>query len=140
MTTTLPPSGARIYARQLFAKRHGYALWCPEPYGSSSAYVATGVSIGDVGYVTDNGGFETLFNICLDASHPLNYKGVPENFEVLHIPEDRIDRKKKFHRTDTKIVSEVHEGRSVGAGASTSEAMCVNFILLLTCLQFELVP
>ena len=125
MPSALPPSDASVYARQLIRKRHGYPLWCPEPYGSSPVYVATGVSIGDVGYVTDDGAFETLFNICSDAENPLNRKGVPEAFVKLDIPEDSINNITNFHGINSKIVNEVDKERSVGAGVSTTNTMCV---------------
>lgn len=40
-----------------------------------------GVSLGDVGVLTPEGGFDFLFNIFLDASHPVNAAvGVPAGF------------------------------------------------------------
>ncbi|KAH0588260.1 hypothetical protein H2248_006968 [Termitomyces sp. 'cryptogamus'] len=64
-----------VYARQLLPKRHGYPLWIPEPYGNSLPYRTKGVRIGDVGYVTEDGAFETLFNVRASPSNLVNYRG-----------------------------------------------------------------
>lgn len=40
-----------------------------------------GISIGDVGILTPEGGFDFVFNIFCDATHPINaVVGVPDNF------------------------------------------------------------
>lgn len=38
------------------------------------------VCLGDVGYVDEDGGFRSLFNITVDATDELNAYGVPEGF------------------------------------------------------------
>jgi len=43
-------------------------------------YRRQGVSIGDVGIITSSGEFDFLFNMFLEATHPINRGLVPENF------------------------------------------------------------
>ena len=72
---------SRIYHRLLSNEGHGHPLWIPEPNENLSyEYRQRGVSIGDVGIITCNGGFDFLFNICLPATDPINRGGVPEGF------------------------------------------------------------
>ena len=54
-----------IYREQLTSLFHGHALWQPD--GPD----ATGVSVGDVGYVRE-GRFIRMFNVLLEWNHPLN--------------------------------------------------------------------
>lgn len=60
----------------------GYPLWIPSP--STSLPIVNrklGVSLGDVGVFTRNAGFDYLFNIFHDATHPINAAvGIPEGF------------------------------------------------------------
>lgn len=66
----------------LLSKNRGYPLWIPSP--STSLPILNrklGVSLGDVGVLTSEGGFDYLFNIFHDATHPINaVVGVPEGF------------------------------------------------------------
>ncbi|ESK82294.1 hypothetical protein Moror_15469 [Moniliophthora roreri MCA 2997] len=49
-------------------------------------YRKQGVSIGDVGAINDQGGFEYFFNILLPAHHPCNQAGgVPDGFTPLSV-------------------------------------------------------
>lgn len=64
-----------LYRRLLSTKNRkgGYPLWVPEPNKTlPNAYCERGVSIGDVGLITDDGQFDYLFNICEDENHPVN--------------------------------------------------------------------
>lgn len=48
-------------------------MWIPEPNKAlPQAYRERGVSIGDVGIITEDGQFDYLFNICEDEDHPVN--------------------------------------------------------------------
>ncbi|KIJ58143.1 hypothetical protein HYDPIDRAFT_34451 [Hydnomerulius pinastri MD-312] len=66
----------------------GYPLWVPEPDSSlPTEYQSKGLTVGDVGVVTEDGSFDVFFNICLPETHPLHRAyGVPEGFKqiVLH--------------------------------------------------------
>jgi len=55
----------------------------------SRSYRRQGVSIGDVGIFTSDGGFDFLFNVCLPAGHSSNPNELPEGFScVLLNPAD----------------------------------------------------
>ena len=74
-----------IYAAQLAALGHGYALWVPEPRSYEE------VRIGDVGYLL-GGALYRLFNATLAANHPLNQTlGVPDGFVPFSIPPNSAD-------------------------------------------------
>jgi len=47
------------------------------------AYQKIGVHIGDVGVITQDGGFAFLFNICVPRDHPINPRILPEDFSPL---------------------------------------------------------
>ncbi|KAF9074531.1 hypothetical protein BDP27DRAFT_1288054 [Rhodocollybia butyracea] len=77
-----------VYARLLFRKQRGYALWKPKPDERlPEPYKQEGVRIGDVGVLNEFGGFDDLFNACLPADHPINAGRVPPDFKQLHIDE-----------------------------------------------------
>jgi hypothetical protein len=104
----LPPRSlnkSQLYAQQLLPERHGYPLWVPEPHGNTPTYQTKGVRIGDVGYVTQDGGFETLFNIRASAEDPINHRGVPENFERVQIHERDIIPTLNYHEPGEAVSS-----------------------------------
>ncbi|KAF9062302.1 hypothetical protein BDP27DRAFT_295165 [Rhodocollybia butyracea] len=76
---------SEVYARHMLLRANGYPLWRPKLNNSSLPLLhrQEGVRIGDIGIITDTGGFDYLFNICHDASHPLNEGRVPEGFKPL---------------------------------------------------------
>lgn len=113
-----PVSDAEIYARSLLSRCHGYPLWIPEPFGVIAEHHSVGVRIGDVGYVTEEGAFETLFNVRAEANDPINQHGVPEGFVPLRINERDITVLMDYHRAGT-IPSKSGKQRSVGFGLST---------------------
>jgi hypothetical protein len=70
------PTSPEILAGQLYHYGHGRALWSPEPLDGE-------VRIGDVGHIDEYGAFRRLFNVTVDAEHPLNRGGLPDNFVPL---------------------------------------------------------
>ena len=73
-----------IYERHMYLKKHGHPLWIPQPnMRLSLSYRRKGVSIGDVGIFTSDGGFDFLFNVCLPAGHSDNPDELPEGFSRL---------------------------------------------------------
>ncbi|KAF9230640.1 hypothetical protein BU15DRAFT_57042 [Melanogaster broomeanus] len=69
----------------------GFSLWCPEPDGRLPADYASGVKFGDLGIVTEIGGFDILFNICLPANHPIHRThGVPPGFRQVILNDDNV--------------------------------------------------
>ena len=71
-----------IYSRLLFKAGQGYPLWNPAlPAYCPEEYKLAGMQVGDVGYLTPDGGFFFLFNISLSKDHPINkWRGVPDDF------------------------------------------------------------
>jgi hypothetical protein len=122
---------AQVYASQLLLKRHGYPLWVPEPYGYSVAYRTKGIRIGDVGYVTQDGGFETLFNIRASAQDPVNRRGVPENFEPVDIGEYDIIHTPHYHERGGVVTSMSAQSVSFGVDFSMSQNPYVKCIVFL---------
>ncbi|KAL1712111.1 hypothetical protein EV715DRAFT_297385 [Schizophyllum commune] len=75
---------SQIYAENLLPLREGYPLWIPEPDEElPMCYRETGARIGDVGVISQDGGFRFLFNICSRADDPVNKGGVPASFECI---------------------------------------------------------
>lgn len=74
---------ARNYAEQLVSRGYGLPLWYPEPSKFGE------VEIGDVGFV-DDGSFIRLFNALHPADHPMNARGVPEQFSILAVNGDEL--------------------------------------------------
>ncbi|KAF9260143.1 hypothetical protein L218DRAFT_873071 [Marasmius fiardii PR-910] len=66
------------------AEHGGHALRVPEPNKELTAeYRQTGVRIGDVGILRDDGSFDFVFNVCCSANDPINQYGVPTDFQTL---------------------------------------------------------
>jgi hypothetical protein len=68
---------------------YGYPIWRPEPNQFlSDTYQRLGTRIGDVGFVTSNGSFDYLFNVCRPKNHPINVNRTPEDFEYVELREE----------------------------------------------------
>ena len=76
-------------------------MMCP------GSYQWQGVSIGDVGVFTPDGGFDFLFNVCLPAGHPNNPNELPEGFSCLELrPSDVSEfhaHSSHSHMTSTSV-------------------------------------
>lgn len=57
------PHPRKIYTDLLLAKGLGYPLYYPEPYRNAVRRGWSGVSIGDVGTINNDGGFDFRFNV-----------------------------------------------------------------------------
>jgi hypothetical protein len=89
-----------IYRELLLKKRHGLPLWKPDPDANlPEAYTKQGISIGDLGLLTDDGGFDYLCNVHADANDPVNqHLGTPDFFIPLpHNPATDTTRTRLFH-------------------------------------------
>ncbi|KAJ6614155.1 hypothetical protein B0H10DRAFT_1950941 [Mycena sp. CBHHK59/15] len=91
-------SDSEIYTKLLLCKKLGYPLWDPQPASDLPLeYKEHGVRIGDVGYITPNGAFYFIFNICVPPNDPVNSQnGVPDNFEPLA----EFDERRHVRRSD----------------------------------------
>ena len=94
-----------IYARLLLPLKHGYPLWFQDPDTElPAAYRSIGVNVGDVGAITEDGGFDFFFNICRDADDPVNqWLGVPDGFVPLTLKDKDIRTCPKGHLKDTHL-------------------------------------
>ncbi|KAF8886953.1 hypothetical protein BD779DRAFT_542735 [Infundibulicybe gibba] len=111
---------AQVYAKQLLLRRHGYPLWVPEPYGNTVTYRTKGVRIGDVGYVTPEGAFETLFNVRAAPEDPINERGVPEGFQQIAVAPEDLVHLPHFHQPGSVVTSASAKGRSCQMDLSTA--------------------
>ena len=108
------PEG-ELYARLLFHKGFGRAMWIPEPSTSlPRANRDTGVCVGDVGLFRPEGSFDFLFNVCHDDGSMnrlpdddrINFLGVPDGFQRQDIPPYLIP----IHRGFLKAGAHVESG------------------------------
>jgi hypothetical protein len=87
-----PDNSNKIYERHLQLKRRGFPLWIPTPNRNLLRdYQREGINIGDVGFITDAGGFSFLFNICHPPDHPINRSPLPDGFTQIQPPIERMD-------------------------------------------------
>ena len=94
-------SSNSIYERHMYLEAHGFPLWIPRrDMALPRSYQRQGVSIGDVGIFTKNGGFDFLFNVCLPAGHASNPDELPEGFFPLEL------------KTTDVSICHVHSSRS----------------------------
>lgn len=86
--TGTPRDAREVYVDIMITKNRGFPLWIPSPSTSlPPEYRLTGVSIGDVGVLTPEGGFDILFNIFADANDPINANsGLADSFTPLRPP------------------------------------------------------
>jgi hypothetical protein len=73
-----------------------------------------GVRIGDVGFVTDDGYFKTLFNVRASVYDPINRRGVPEGFEQIHLHEDDIEVVPNYFKPGRIVASVTTTGSVLG--------------------------
>lgn len=117
------PTHIDTYCRKLFRRGFGFPLWCPEPSGSNPTYLSRGVSIGDVGRVMPDGGFETFFNICQAADGQANGGHVPPDFYPFVLQHSRSTTRLKFFTDHTIIEGGGSFDIKLRAGATVSEAL-----------------
>jgi hypothetical protein len=73
---------SNIYRERLSSLNYGLALWDPKPVENLYSHI----SIGDVGYLLENGAFMRLFNVTLPWDHPSNrLLEVPEEYKRLDL-------------------------------------------------------
>ncbi|KAJ3930658.1 MAG: hypothetical protein NXY57DRAFT_290970 [Lentinula lateritia] len=82
---SLPLVESEIYAQMLLLRKKGYPLWKPKSDNSRlpESYKREGIHIGDVGILTESGGFDYLFNICQGPDHEWNLGRVPADFRPI---------------------------------------------------------
>ncbi|KAJ7612343.1 hypothetical protein DFH06DRAFT_1484945 [Mycena polygramma] len=85
----LPANGESLsdiesYCSQLLREKRGFPLYIPHSQNVPPEYQEHGITIGDVGSVTQDGEFDFYFNIFLPADHPINADNTPEDFSPMH--------------------------------------------------------
>ncbi|TFK33850.1 hypothetical protein BDQ12DRAFT_565183, partial [Crucibulum laeve] len=81
-----------IYRRSLLSLRLGTPMWVPQPNGNlHENYRRRGVSIGDLGILTDDGEFDYMLNVLQPADDPIQPNELPAGFVPLHPPLGRND-------------------------------------------------
>ncbi len=124
------PRAHAIYTKLLLRRGHGYPLWIPESDDNlPDVYRNKGVSVGDLGILTDDGGFDFLFNVCAEADDPVNQGHVPPQFQPLRISSSHAIRKIPFHRKNSSITS-AHVSKMTIAVEGSAEMTCVNALPL----------
>jgi hypothetical protein len=99
-------NASEVYTRLLLPKGHGCPIWCPEPDENlSPAYREGGVSIGHVGCIVPDGGFDPLFNICAPADDPINIEGVPDGFVQLVLEPEDFSIRSNYHDHGSHVSS-----------------------------------
>ncbi|KAL0569231.1 SCF ubiquitin ligase complex subunit cdc4 [Marasmius crinis-equi] len=123
-------SESQIYASALCTLGHGYPLWIPEPNNALSAqYQESGVRIGDVGVLTDDGGFNFVFNVCSPADDPVNQFGLPPGFQPLHWDSGSRREISKRFRPGAPILSRGARTWDIAVEASASPPLVLCSII-----------
>jgi hypothetical protein len=108
-----------IYRDLLLKKRHGLPLWTPDPADNLEQHKKQGISIGDLGILTDDGGFRYLFNIHAEADAPINLeKGTPQFFTPLPMP--TITQRGFFHVEKACLTENASVEMGVSSGAQAN--------------------
>ena len=103
------------YERHLISKGRGFPLWIPNPCQVPHPdYRRTGVRIGDVGIITESGGFSFLFNICLPHDDPVNPTILPRDYSPISPPIEATDIEKfvVFRKGDHLASASVNRSQS----------------------------
>ena len=121
-----------IYYDQLLTKRRGSPLWIPGPgMQLPIKYRRQGISIGDVGIITESGGFDFLFNIFQPADHPINGRGVPESFSPLDPTQLEIETSRIYGRNTYLTSSSVRT-----AGVNSSHVPTQSYLMNVSLTSF----
>ncbi|KAK0469386.1 caspase domain-containing protein [Desarmillaria tabescens] len=96
-----------VYVQLMSTLGHGYPLWLPNHDPNlPPTYPKDGTRVGDLGYLTDEGGFAYLFNVCTDVNNPSNFGRVPPDFVPLKdIPEPAVEKRLELHGKNTVLTA-----------------------------------
>lgn len=121
-------ANSSIYRDLLFKHRHGLPLWKPDPNANLlDIYTKKGISIGDLGLLTDDGGFDYLFNVHAGAEDPVNqFLGTPSTFQPLPPITNQDIIKTEFQHPEKACITRNASYEVTGAG-NLGEAMYVWF-------------
>ena len=121
------PQG-EIYARLLYLKGYGRAMWIPEPSTTlPRANRDAGICVGDVGLFRPEGSFDFLFSVRHDGGslnelsedNRINFRGVPDDFRRLDIAPSDIPVYPSFFKAGDHIESGVTKAMDISLGAQS---------------------
>ena len=121
------PQG-ELYARLLYLKGYGRAMWIPEPSTSlPSANREAGVCIGDVGLFRPEGSFDFLFSVRhndgslnrVAEDDRINFRGVPDGFQRHDIAQSDITTYPSFFKKGDHIETGVTKTIDLNVSMST---------------------
>ena len=102
------PRDSEVYSRLMLKHKRGYPLYRPEPSrGLPIEYRKKGISIGDVGRITPDGGFDFLFNIDSSRASLVNPPCLPRDFQT--IPPIQIIANDFFQRGERLLSDHVNQ-------------------------------
>ncbi|KAK0205134.1 caspase domain-containing protein [Desarmillaria ectypa] len=96
-----------VYAQLMSTLGHGYPLWRPDcDPNAPPTYTKGEARVGDLGYLTNEGDFAYLFNVCADASDLSNSGRVPPDFIPLtDFPEPVVGERLEMHGKNTVLTA-----------------------------------
>lgn len=87
LTPDFREAAASIFYEALLPVGYGLPMWNPVPnLESPISYRRKGVSIGDLGLITDVADFKYLFNITFPIAHPVNPTDLPQDLFSPSLP------------------------------------------------------
>jgi hypothetical protein len=120
-------SDAALYSRLLHTKKQGCALFSPQPSNDlPRAEREIGIRVGHVGIVTEDGGFDPIFNI-LDRAED-NPSGVPQGFEQVVLRHDAILHQWNCHRPGSDISNTTVNKKRLGVDFGVESNVYVIFV------------
>ncbi|KAJ7493175.1 hypothetical protein B0H11DRAFT_1717887 [Mycena galericulata] len=123
---------SKLYAELLLPTGNGYALFRPNPLDDvPETDRKIGTQIGDVGVVTRDGSFDTIFNITRELNDPRNRFGVPAGYEQITLrPELDIARQAHCHPPGSDISNTTVKKKRVDVDAGIAGNVQVYLSLL----------
>ena len=122
-----------MYERPLTPKDRGFPLWIPQPNMMLPIpYRAKGVCIGDVGIITEFGGFDFLFNICDRETTQSTLKNfLIFSFQFIHPLNPTDIRKFREFSAGSYLASSSMVESQTGDQTSCVYRSCVSYFILL---------
>ncbi|KAK0196278.1 hypothetical protein F5146DRAFT_976150 [Armillaria mellea] len=109
-----------IYIPLMLGLGHGFPLWFPDMDSNlPPSYRVAGTRVGDLGYITDDGGFAYLFNVCAPANDAINEGRVPPNFQPLVVPHPSVRTWQETHPRPSALTTSHVQQTTIELEAST---------------------
>ncbi|KZP18196.1 hypothetical protein FIBSPDRAFT_745741 [Athelia psychrophila] len=122
MASSAPPD--EVYARQLWPQKRGHPLIIPEPSTTlPPQFIDRGVGIGDVGIIK-NGSFLFVFSALAPVDDPVNYLGVPHNFQPFRPNERLFFEWPNMHQKGSELTSSSITKHNIAVDGGLTENPC----------------